>query len=61
LAEEFPDRPEVQFGLGEIAAQKKKTAEALEHFQRYLEVAPRNSGEYTNVLKRVEALKGKNL
>lgn len=59
LAEEFPDRPEIQFGLGEIAFQKKNNAQALEYFGHYLEVAPRNTDEYTNVLKRVEGLKGK--
>ena len=60
LAEEFPDRPEIQFGLGEIAFQKKNTSQALEYFEHYLEIAPRTTETYTNVLKRVDGLKGKN-
>lgn len=61
LAEEFPDRPEIQYGLGEIATQQKNHAQALEHFEKYLRVAPGGTAEYSNAVQRVQSLKQKQL
>jgi tetratricopeptide (TPR) repeat protein len=59
LEEKVPDAPAVQFGLGEIADKQGRSDEALKHFSRYLELAPRGTTEYTNVLSRVDKLKGR--
>lgn len=48
---------QVRFGLAEIARQSKQTAEELRHLERYLELAPKNTAEHTNVVGRVAALK----
>lgn len=57
IAEEFPNLPQVHFGLGEIAAQKKDIAGAIEHFERYRKVAKPNTPEYSNVVQRISTLK----
>lgn len=54
----YPDRPEFQFGLGEIAAKRKDTTKALGHFEKYLKLAPASTPEYTNVVERIRQLKG---
>jgi tetratricopeptide (TPR) repeat protein len=48
---------QVQFGLAEIARQEKRPAEELKHLERYLELAPKNTSEHTNVVTRVAALR----
>ncbi len=52
-----PKTPAIQFGLGEIAEQQGRSADALEHWSAYLEFAPRGTPEYTNVLNRVAKLR----
>jgi tetratricopeptide (TPR) repeat protein len=59
LAEKDPDAYKVQYGLGDIAQQQDRNADALRHFNKYLEHAPRTLSEYTNVLQRVERLGGR--
>ena len=58
LLRKHPDEHILHYGLGEVAAKKKDTAAALEHFQRYLALAPTNTLEYTNVLASLKQLKG---
>jgi hypothetical protein len=48
---------QVRFGLAEIARQAKQPAEELKNLERYLELAPKNTAEHTNVVGRVAALK----
>jgi tetratricopeptide (TPR) repeat protein len=60
LLKKYPDRYSLHYGLGELAEKKKDPSEARKHFQRYLELAPPNTTEYTNVFARVRQLKGGN-
>jgi predicted Zn-dependent protease len=57
LAETNPKAHIVHFGLGEIAERQSRPADALKHFNSYLELAPKGTTEYTNVVARVEQLK----
>ena len=60
LAGKYPDRHIFQYGLGEVADRKQEVAATVRHFTRYLELAPKGTTEYTNVLARVaELTKGK--
>lgn len=60
LLEEKKFRPHnVQFGLGEIAERQSRPADALKHFSSYLELAPKGTTEYSNVVARVEQLKSR--
>jgi tetratricopeptide (TPR) repeat protein len=59
LAEKNPDLFQVQYGLGHIADKQGRTADALKHLNRYLELAPKGLPEYTNVLGQVAQLKGR--
>jgi len=47
----------VHFALGEIAYQKKQKTRALEHYRKYLELAPRGTQEIKDVEAKVRALK----
>ncbi|HTH48206.1 MAG TPA: tetratricopeptide repeat protein, partial [Candidatus Limnocylindria bacterium] len=58
LARSHPDQYIFQYGLGEIADRKKDKTGALLHFRSYLELAPKNTSEFTNVLGRVNQLDG---
>ena len=59
LVEKFPESHEIQFGLGQIQVARKNPQRAIEHFENYLKRAPRETAEYTNVLKQVAELKAK--
>ena len=48
---------QVRFGLAEIARQQKQASEELKQLERYLELAPKNTSEHTNVVTRVAALR----
>ena len=48
---------QVRFGLAEIARQQKQTSEELKQLERYLELAPKNTSEHTNVVARMAALR----
>lgn len=54
-----PKGPAIQYGLGEIAEKQGRQADALKHLSTYLETAPRSTAEYSNVVSRVELLKGR--
>jgi tetratricopeptide (TPR) repeat protein len=47
----------VHFALGEIALQKKQKRTALEHYQKYLELAPPGTQEVKDVEAKIKALK----
>lgn len=57
LADKFPDQHIFHYGLGDLADRRKAAGEALRHFERYLELAPTNTLEYSNVVVRVTQLK----
>jgi tetratricopeptide (TPR) repeat protein len=57
LLKDGRDTFQVRFGLAEIARQSKQPAEELKHLERYLELAPKNTAEHTNVVGRVSVLK----
>ena len=48
---------QVRFGLAEIARQQKQASEELKQLERYLELAPKNTSEHTNVVDRVASLR----
>lgn len=58
LLRKHPEQHILHYGLGEVAEKKQETADAIEHFQRYLALAPTNTVEYTNVLARLQRLQG---
>ncbi len=58
MEKHFPKMHEIHFGLGEIYTIKKNSALALESFAKYLELAPKDTAEYTNVVQRIAKLKG---
>ena len=47
----------IHYGLGEIAYQKKQKETALEHYEKYLELAPRGTAEMRAIEARVKGLK----
>lgn len=57
LIKEGRDTFQVRFGLAEIARQQKQSSEELKHLERYLELAPRDTAEHTNVVGRLAALR----
>lgn len=57
LAEKIPDYPATEFGLAEIALRRGETNAALGHFEKYLQFAPTNTLEYSNVVERVAGLR----
>lgn len=59
LEEKNPKAHIVHFGLGEIAERQSRPADALKHFGSYLELAPKGTTEYTNVVAQVEQLKSR--
>lgn len=58
MEKNFPKMHQIHFGLGEIYTVKKNRASALDSFTRYLELAPKDTAEYTNVVERLAQLKG---
>jgi tetratricopeptide (TPR) repeat protein len=48
---------QVRFGLAEVARLEKQSSEELKQLERYMEIAPRNTAEYTNAVQRVAALR----
>ncbi|MSU35672.1 MAG: tetratricopeptide repeat protein [Pedosphaera sp.] len=58
MEKNFPKMHEIHYGLGEIYTVKKNQALALESFARYLELAPKDTAEYTNVVERLAKLMG---
>ena len=59
LLEKNPNAYVVRYGLGEIAEKQSQAAEALKHFAVYLDLAPKSTPEYTNVVERVAKLKSR--
>ncbi len=53
-----PNYYAVYFGLGRIAEAAGDTATAIEHMERYLELAPKETNEYRLIAEAVERLKG---
>jgi tetratricopeptide (TPR) repeat protein len=47
----------VHYALGEIAYAKKQKKTALEHYEKYLKLAPRGTAEMQAILSRVQRLK----
>jgi tetratricopeptide (TPR) repeat protein len=47
----------VYYGLGEIAAQKKRYKEAIRYYDQYLKVAPVSAPETDTIRKRLQALR----
>jgi len=48
---------QVRFGLAEVARLDKQPAEELKQLERYLELAPSGTAEFTNVTQRITALR----
>ena len=48
---------QVCYGLAEVARLQKNGRQEVEHLERYLEIAPRQTGEFTNVVQRLAALR----
>jgi tetratricopeptide (TPR) repeat protein len=48
---------EVRYGLAEIAKLQKKKSDELENLDRYLDIAPKTTTEYTNVFTRADELR----
>jgi tetratricopeptide (TPR) repeat protein len=57
LLEDSPHDFRLNYGLGAVAEQQGRNADAVKHFENYLRSAPRNTTEYTNVTSRIAALK----
>lgn len=57
VSEKIPDYPAARFGLAEIALRRGETNDALGHFEKYLQFAPTNTLEYSNVVERVAGLR----
>jgi tetratricopeptide (TPR) repeat protein len=57
LQKSFPTAPQIYYGLGEIAWQRKDTNAAIRSYQLYLANAQTNTVEATNVLARLKQLK----
>lgn len=49
--------PAVHYGLGEIAWLEKDYKSALNHYQEFLKLAPKNSTEYQQIESRVQAIR----
>jgi tetratricopeptide (TPR) repeat protein len=51
------DTFQVRFGLAEVARLEKAPAEELKQLERYLELAPGGTDEFTNVVQRIASLR----
>lgn len=58
LVHQSPDQYRYHFGLGKIADQKNEPSEAINHFRRYLELAPTNTTEFNDIVARLKQLQG---
>lgn len=54
----YPKAFQVHYGLAEIAWQRRDTNTAIQHYEAYLETAPRQTVEASNVLERLQQLRG---
>jgi len=57
LSERIENSHAVHYGLAEIAHQKNNTAEAIKHYESYLEIAPKGTSEFGKVKATLAALK----
>jgi len=57
LAGLYPQAYQVQYGLGEIAWQRRDTNAAIQHYEAYLASAPQQTAEASNVVARLRLLK----
>ena len=57
LSERIENSHAVHYGLAEIARQKNNTAEAIKHYESYLEIAPKGTSEFGKVKATLAALK----
>lgn len=48
---------QIRFGLAEVARLEKQPSEELRQLERYLELAPKNTTEFTNAVQRVATLR----
>lgn len=53
----MPDNPAPYAGLGQIAVQRQNNRQALDAYQRYLELGPRGTPEYAGISNAVVRLK----
>jgi tetratricopeptide (TPR) repeat protein len=58
LLQLYPNVHQIHYGLAEIAWRRRDTNAALQHYEAYLEWAPRQTVEYSNVMERVRQLRG---
>ena len=49
----------VHYGLAEIKRQQNKSSEAIKHYEAYLKIAPKGTGEYEKVASILAELQGK--
>jgi len=57
LSERIENSHAVLYGLAEIARLKNNTAEAIKHFESYLKIAPKGTGEFEKVTATLASLK----
>ncbi|MCS1409400.1 MAG: hypothetical protein M2R45_02581 [Verrucomicrobia subdivision 3 bacterium] len=58
VAETVSEHHAIYYGLGKIAQAAGDTASAIQHFERYLELAPKDTDEYREVEETLKSLKG---
>ena len=58
VADSLPDHHAVYYGLGQIAKAAGDVSTAVSHFERYLELAPAETGQHREVRKALAELKG---
>lgn len=57
LLKDGTDSFQVRYGLAEIAKRENQPTEELKNLEKYLELAPRTTAEYTNATERVTSLR----
>lgn len=57
LLKDGTDSFQVRYGLAEIAKRENQPTEELKNLEKYLELAPRTTAEYTNATERVASLR----
>lgn len=57
LIKDGADSFQVRFGLAEVARLEKEPSEELKHLERYLQMAPSSTAEYTNAVQRAASLR----
>ena len=58
LLKPLPKMHTVQYGLAEVAARRNDIPAAIRHWERYLETAPKGTGEFQTVEKRLAEANG---